>query len=273
MEVFNDEEWENMKNFQSTKIEQKDGFNLQLDMIRVNLNKMTDKNYVEIKNKIIEIIDNIVDEKIDDESIINVSKIIFDIASTNRFYSRMYAIFYADLINKYEFMKNICEINLNEYIQLFDNIEYIESSVDYDKFCKINQDNEKRKSLMSFFINLMINNIITEEKIIFILKNLLLKINEFILIENKKNEVDELTENIAIIFKNILSKSNEDTNKHYINKIESFRKKVYLCKNNITDDDNSSIIEIIKKLAHSKPKQFLSLTNKSIFKFMDMIEM
>ena len=34
-----------------------------------------------------------------------------------------------------------------------------------------------------------------------------------------------------------------------------------------------SISEIIEKIANSKPKDYLSLTNKTIFKFMDMIEM
>ena len=37
--------------------------------------------------------------------------------------------------------------------------------------------------------------------------------------------------------------------------------------------DNMTIIEIIEKLAHCKVKDYKSLTNKTIFKFMDMIDM
>ena len=33
----------------------------------------------------------------------------------------------------------IFEQNFNQFISLFNNIEYIDPSVDYDKFCKINQ--------------------------------------------------------------------------------------------------------------------------------------
>jgi len=149
-------------------------------------------------------------------------------------------------------MKGVFEENLNNYITLFDNIEYIEPNVDYNKFCKINKDNEKRKSLSAFFVNLMKNNIISKNKIIDILRNLLYQIYININKDNKKSEVDELTENIAILFKKDL-----------------------FTDNNITYEliDNMSIVELIEKLAHSKSKNYLSLTNKSIFKFMDLIDM
>jgi len=270
VEVFNDEEWETMKSFQATKIEKKAGLDLELDSIRTNLNKMSDKNYVDFKSKIIETIDKIVSENMDDENMMNVSKIIFDIASLNRFYSKMYANFYTELFGKYDFMRNIFEKNLNEYTQLFDIIEYVDPKIDYDKFCRINQDNEKRKSLMSFFINLMINGVINKDKIIFIIRNLLIKINEFISIEDKKNEVDELTENISILFKMISMKSVNEENSEII---KQFKNIIFTCEDESIVIDGQPIIEVIKKLAHSKTKQYLSLTNKSIFKFMDMIEM
>jgi hypothetical protein len=136
-------------------------------------------------------------------------------------------------------------------MNLFDTIEYVEPNVDYNKFCKINKDNEKRKALASFFINLMNNNIISKDKIINIIRNLMSKVYTYINQDNKKNEVDELTENIAILYKKELFNGSIDC--------ESI--------------DNMTISEIIEKLAHSKSKNYLSLSNKSIFKFMDLIEM
>jgi hypothetical protein len=83
---------------------------------------------------------------------------------------------------------------------------------------------------------------------------LLVQINSFISIENKKNEVDEITENIAILYKKELFEPNINVN------------------SDLTVD-GITITEFIVKIANSKPKDYQSLTNKTIFKFMDMIEM
>ena len=52
MEVVNDEDWNvirtSTQTFQPTKLEEKDGINVQIDIIRSYLNKLTDKNYIDI---------------------------------------------------------------------------------------------------------------------------------------------------------------------------------------------------------------------------------
>lgn len=251
MEILNDDDWETIRTFQTTKIEQKIGLDVQIDLLRSHLNKMTEKNYIDIKNKIIETIENMMKEIIDNDEMTKLGTIIFEIASTNRFYSKMYADLYSDLINNFQIMEEIFQENFNNFMNLFDTIEYVEPNVDYNKFCKINKDNEKRKALASFFVNLMNNNIISKNKIITIIRNLTNKIYTYINQDNMKNEVDELTENVAILYKKELF--NENTDYELI--------------------DNMTIPEIIEKLAHSKCKNYLSLSNKTIFKFMDLIDM
>ena len=251
MEILNDNDWETIRTFQTTKIEEKVGIDAEIDLLRSYLNKMTDKNYNDVKNKIIDVIENMMKEIIDHDEMTKLGTIIFEIASTNRFYSKMYADLYTDLINNFQIMEDIFQSNFNNFINLFDNIEYVEPNVDYTKFCKINKDNEKRRALASFFVNLMNNNIISKIKIINITRNLMDKINTYVNQDNKKNEVDELTENIAILYKRELF--NEEIEYELI--------------------DNMTIPSIIEKLAHSKSKNYLSLSNKSIFKFMDLIEM
>ena len=251
MEIVNDDDWETIRTFQTTKIEQKIGLDVQIDLLRSYLNKMTEKNYVDIKNKIIETIETMMKEIIDNDEMTKLGTIIFEIASTNRFYSKMYADLYSDLINNFQIMEEIFQENFNNFMNLFDTIEYVEPNVDYNKFCKINKDNEKRKALASFFVNLMNNNIISKNKIITIIRNLMNKIYTYINQDNMKNEVDELTENVAILYKKDLFNDNSD--------YELI--------------DNMTIPSIIEKLAHSKCKNFLSLSNKTIFKFMDLIYM
>ena len=251
MEIINDNDWETLRTFQTTKIEQKVGFESQIDVLRSHLNKLTDKNYIDIRNKIIDVIESMTKEGMANDEMLKLGTIIFEIASTNRFYSKIYADLYSDLINKYNMMKEIFEENFNNFMNLFEVIEYVEPSVDYNKFCKINKDNEKRKSLAAFFVNLMNNNIISKEKIVSIVRIMMSKIYNFINENDKKNEVDELTENIIILYKKELFDGS------------------------VAYDliDGMTINQLIEKFAHSKSKNYLSMTNKSIFKYMDLIDM
>ena len=62
------------------------------------------------------------------------------------------------------------EKSISEFLELFNNIQYVDPNVDYNLFCKINVDNEKRQSLSLFFVNLMINGVIKKERILSIIK-------------------------------------------------------------------------------------------------------
>ena len=251
MEVLNDDDWETLRTFQTTKIEQKVGLDAQIDLIRSHLNKMSDKSYIDMRNKIVDLLDQLISEGISREDMMRVSTTIFDIASTNRFFSKLYADLYSDLINKYDIMKEIFTNCFESFMELFNHIEYVDADKDYDKFCKINKDNERRKALSAFFVNLMKNEIITASDLKVLLCNLMRQLVEFIKEENKKNIVDELTENIALLYSKTLF--DEEDDKYLI--------------------DGSPMLDTITKLANSKVKMYPSLSNKSIFKFMDMIEM
>ena len=249
VEVLNDEDWETIRSFQATVIEQKSGLEGQIDLIRSALNKMSEKNYeVQTKN-ILEILDELIEKNATHEDMLKVGNSIFEIASNNRFYSKLYADLYSELIKKYEIMQTIFENNFNTFLEIFNNIEHVNSEEDYNLFCKINKENERRKSLSSFFVNLTLNGIIKKEKLVDLTSHLLRDVIEYINLENKKLEVDEMIENISILY-----------NKNWIE----------TCDNNINGEN---FMEIVKRLALSKSKKFPSLSNKSIFKFMDMIEM
>ena len=248
----NDNDWESIRTFHVTKIEQKAGVEGETNNIRSYLNKMSDKTYEETKIKIFEVIDNLIENGITDDEMKNVSTIIFDIASTNRFYSKLYADIYSELIEKYDSMKNVFENSFNSFLGLFKTIDYVDPGVNYDEFCKNNKTNEKRRALSAFFVNLMSNKIICFQQIVNIVIGLLDQVFELININDKKNEVDELIENIAIL---------------------CTKEIIELSKDGFKIKEGLTIQESIEKLAHSKAKSYLSLSSKSIFKFMDMIEM
>jgi hypothetical protein len=249
-----EDDWELLRTFQTTKIEQKVGINVEIDLIRSYLNKLSEKNFMEMKNKIIELLDKLIEGGIENQDMTKIGENIFEIASNNRFYSKLYADLYSELIIKYEIMNYLFKNSLNRYLELFENIEYVDANVDYDKFCNLNKINENRKSISMFFVNLMLNNIIDPLVVNNLIVSLLKQLYSFIFIDNKKNEVDELVENIAILYKK--------------NIVEPYNTVVV---------EGMNIIDIIDLLANCKSNKGLfaslkSLSNKSIFKFMDLIE-
>jgi len=256
MENINGEDWESIRStFHTTKMEQKTGIDAQFDVIRSHLNKLTDKNMEDMYSRIVAIIEelrnNETNNNDNDKNIIDVVyNQIFENAFLNRFYSKIYVLLYSKLLQKYDTpLLNHKEkkiVELLDKIQLsIQSIEYVDSTVDYDKFCKNNKENEKRKSMCEFLVNLIKQEVIDLEIGVQLLKQLFEFLFQWIKMENKKNEVDEIGELISILWKRDLYVSVE---KEY-----QFLKKIRL-------------------LASVKTKDYLSLTNKTIFKFMDLGE-
>uniref|UniRef100_A0A6C0F2Y1 MIF4G domain-containing protein n=1 Tax=viral metagenome TaxID=1070528 RepID=A0A6C0F2Y1_9ZZZZ len=248
MEV-SSEDWEAIRTFSATKIEKKVGVDGVIDKVRLHLNKLTDKTYEDMKNNIAEILKETTDEEIE-----KVGTAIFDIACNNRFYSKLYADLYADLIDRFTIMQEIFEKNFSEFLRLFDTIQYITPEENYTKFCDINKENEKRRSISLFFVNLCISGIVRKERIVSLSCNLLRQVVTMISQDDKKNEVDEITENVILLFNKTFIESIDQTLADYM-------------------IGELTIIDTIHMLAKSKVKSYPSLTNKTIFKYMDLIEM
>jgi hypothetical protein len=242
VETVNEEDWETIRTFHTTKMEEKTGSEAQFDVIRSYLNKLTDKNVDDMTTKIITIIETLKKGEEIHTLLSVLYKQIFENAFHNRFYSRIYTLLYSKLLEKYKSVtdKNSHIRGLIEKIQSsIDSIEFVDSSEDYDKFCKINKENEKRKAMCEFLMNFIREKIVDEEVGTQLLTQLFDSLLEWITLENKKNEVDEISELIAILWKKGF-----------------YSKDVFL--------------EKVQLIAHSKTKDYLSLTNKTIFKFMDM---
>ena len=205
----------------------------------------------EMSFKIIQIIEEVQNQNqnnLEMDSVLTVVfNQIFENAFNNRFYSHIYVLLYSKLLNKYDTSlihyqeKQTAEL-LNKIKLSIQSIEYVEPSVNYDKFCKINKENEKRKAMCEFLMNLMKQKMIKIEIGFQLVNELFGSLFELIKMENKKNEVDELSELIFILWK-----------KDFYHSLDLSKK--------------------IELIAHSKIKDYLSLTNKTIFKFMDMIDM
>ena len=244
-----DDDWETIRTFSTTKMEQHEGLDIFIDNIRSNLNKMSIKTYDEINTNVTFNIDELLRENITNEETHKISNIIFDIVSTNRFYSKLYAKLYSNLLTKYEFIKLVFKEKEASLCEILNNVHYVSPDENYDLFCEMNNTNEKRKALISFFINLVFYDVIEIRAIEDLLIHLLDTLNILIKEENKKHVVDEYIEIIFILY-----------NKELFNN------------SNIVTDNHTKIVETIKRLAGVKVKTYPSLSSKSIFKLMDIIE-
>ena len=258
MEVNNDD-WESLRTFQATKINEKSGIDLHIDALRSLLNKISDKTYLDIQEKIIVKMDEVLaDPEFDEEVVNKVSMAFYDIAANNKFFSKIYADLYAVIATKYSFMRAFFNSKYEKFIDEFNNMTFVDAKVNYDLFCEANKLNENRKANTQFFVNLASNGFLEKKLIVMNLKNLLELVMSMINQTDKKNEVDEITENVAILYKkDIVDSVLDDPD----------------CDEEDYEVSGDSIADTITILARSKAKDFKSLSNKSIFKYMDLVEM
>ena len=205
------ENWEAMRNFKATDIKKNtEGMEKLIDDIILLLNKITKNNYNEMYNSIVEIMSNVEKNEYKEGDLVKLGEYIFTIGSSNDFYSRLYSRLYKDLIKSFSFMKAICLKNFKKFLPLFDNIEWIDAEENYEKFCSINKDNEIRRAMSLFFINLMTYEIIDSVSMIDLILNLIKKQQMHMDNKNEKKIVDEISENLFLLIiqgKEILCKS------------------------------------------------------------------
>ena len=196
------QDWENIRNFKLTKLDKnEEGFECIIDDIRSNLNKLTKENFDEINDTIKKIIRKQINKEDNtDENLNEIAKCIFEIGSLNTFWSSLYAKLYKNLIDEYTSMKETCLVNFNKFMTVFESKEEEEEeeklniNMNYNLLCENNKKNEHRKGRSSFFVNLMLHDIINMDVMYNFLFNLFEKIKD---IDTQNKE--EFFENISII--------------------------------------------------------------------------
>ena len=268
-------EWDTILSFQKTEMKKKEGIELSIDNIRSALNKLTDKTYTPMLANILKEIAALFTASKEDTSeehntvavMDRVASSIFNTASSNAFYSEIYARLFNDLIEKekepdheqYAVFRGIFEKNLASFMSLFETIEYCDPKKNYDKFCDINKANEKRKAMSLFIVNLMKIGIVEKTQVLGLMRQIQELMYSNMRQEGKTNEVDELAENLFIMVKHchmVFSAASVAVVATSAETIEMFKLRV------------EQITEVSKMKIKSKP----SITNKTIFKHLDMLD-
>jgi len=238
--------WNNVKNFKPTTFVKKEGLDKNINIIRINLNKITNKNYDILSVRIFDEIDIIYENNVDHFN--TIKKLFIDTVCNVNIYSEIYVMLYRSIIEKYD--KSLFNIN-NDYTILKGellNIKLIDSKMNYDDFCKNNKNNERKRNLSLFYVNLMKQELFPKEDIInLILDNQTYNFNMINDINNS-DIVDEICENLFILIKNAFDY--------------------------IKDDDKYSLIyNNVVSITKLKKSENNSLTTKSKFKHMDLIDL
>ena len=238
--------WNNVKNFKPTTFVKKEGLEKNINIIRINLNKITNKNYDILSVRILDEIDIIHENNV--EHFKTIKKLFIDTVCNVNIYSEIYVMLYKSIIEKYD--NSLFNIN-DDYTILKDellNIKVIDSNMNYDDFCKNNKNNERKRNLSLFYINLMKQELFPKEDIInLILDNQTYNFNMINAINNS-DIVDEICENLFILINNAFDY--------------------------IRDDDKYSLIyNNIVSITKLKKSENNSLTTKSKFKHMDLIDL
>ena len=246
-ENISSDDWETIRNFKTTSLNKNmEGLEAQMDKIRSYLNKLTNDNYNDISNEIKLVIKDIVDQN-EENYLSKIGVSIFEIGSANRFLSKVYVKLYKELIDTYPIMKNVCTSNFNSFNTLFETFDYCDANENYDKFCDITKQNEKRKALSKFLMICVEYGIIEIDSMEKIILDFLNKINKYILEKDKENAVDEIVANLAIMI---------------LSSVSVFQKM----------KSRSKIFKDIEILSTLNVKQHPGLSNKTLFKFLDIID-
>jgi len=225
-----------------------EGVSADINQIRVCLNKVSESTYNDVLAQLKTILTTSIASATEPE-LNKISDTIFEIVSNNKFFSRLYANIYTELLRSFSALNDIFVASYDTHLSLFKNVEYVDPDTDYNKFCANNLINERRKAVSAFFVNLAINGTIPNENVENLLKGLVESVLTQMVQPNKSNEICELIENIAILFNK--SVPPQITVSH--------------------EGSDKTVAEIIGMLAKTKMKTYPSLSSKAIFKCMDLV--
>jgi hypothetical protein len=258
--------------------EKAEGIEKIIQEIRICLNKMTDKNYAkqrdEIKEKMksISVLEDADGGDADADGGLDaerekewrkVGKILFDIASTNKFFSKIYAQLYLELMEEFALFREIVDTFIEGFILKLQTIQYVDPDKDYDGYCKYTKQQDERKAMTGFLVHLAVGYLAVKvddkaaakaaemaAKLCQIVAELTEKVVGLIDKESSANEVEEITE-ILFLFFSVGGKT----------LMEEWKK---------GENWEEGVSDKFVFLSKQKVKEHPSLSSRALFKFSDI---
>lgn len=236
----------NIVQFKVTVVDVKEGIEKDINDIRKALNMISKKNFDTQKEIVLKFVRDFIN---DNDSLVKISTFIFDIASSNMFYGDIYADLYVHFIQESIIFEEILLHNLLSFKETIENIKHVDSNLDYDGYCNYVKENDKRKSMASFYMLLANKFVINVVDIINIIAYLQTKLLNFVNLNDKTVECEDITELLYILITNGKSNKQLTSNDVWLNII-----------------DDVSVVSKYKSASHT------SLSSRVIFKHLDIID-
>jgi hypothetical protein len=240
-------------NFKSTVLEVREkrktkGFESLMIEIRSDLNKLTKDTFSRLREVIFKNVEDVLNgEGITDEEKNKLIEDVIHLLSNNKFNSELNAALYSELIIKYRLFKDSIKLIKEKYDEDVTTIEAVLAHVDYEKFCKNNIKNDRRKAVGLFVVYLLKRRIIEKEYVFEKIRNFVELLEKSIGEEEKKGEVEEISENIYLLLFNL---------KEELQNVEGYE----------------MIIEKITTFSTLVVKEQKSFTSRAKFKLQDILK-
>ena len=240
--------WEAIRNFKATKMETKLGVDKIMSEVRILINKLSASNAAQQKGRIMDIVREYYSnsEMLSSENTNTFVCGIFDIVCGNKMLSDVYASMYADLIKEHADFN----VPIQSFADTFIHSEippYIDPEENYDGYCLYNKTMDKRKSSLCFAISCMKINLIYKADVSKMIMWLIEQAK--ILIDTPRNE--KVVEELADMTYIVLDKGYAELS---------------------VEDDWQAIVSEIEVLSCKKAKSAPSISNRSIFKYKDIMD-
>ena len=235
-----DNNWESMRNFKATEFGKTEIQDKPKNDLRNILNKISKTNLDDNIEKAKEIL-----KDQDDENIRKSIQLILKMSCANNFYSDLYAKIFKSTMYLSSIFKEELHYLIENYKSGLQSIQYVEPNENYDEYCNYNKNNDLQKSKLLFLINLLKEEILNNENIVELEKCIFDSIEKNTITENRKNEVEELIENLFVFYSNVT--------------------------NEFIKDKEDAMIKI--RNLYSNKEKSVSLSSRGKFRCMDIIDL
>jgi len=292
--------------FKATVIDTKQGIEKDMNDVRLLLNKLSNKKYDTQKAEILERIDTIfhtwnsktpsekegsdADSSVaveQGDAVKTIAQFIFDIASTNQFYSELYAGLYQDLVASHAVFGDVLDVFVANFRSTMDATPYCDPNTDYDGFCRHTKQNERRRATAAFFVMLVVRGVaplpsvggnccavLGVDRLVDIVTHLQDLMETAIREEGRANDVEEWSE-LLFLFVTIgadvlLLRSNRDraTIAQQLPPTEGRG----AIEAGYGGKEETDILGRIQTMSQRKAKDFVSLSSRAIFKHRDILD-
>ena len=224
----------------SKPVEVKDGPDKVIKDIRIALNKFTNKNaslQTELLTQLI--------RQVGEADISKMTDMVFDIVSSNGFYSEIYVGLYKHLISEFTFFADKLPDILGKYKDSFNNIVPVDPNTDYDAYCVYTKRNDLRKSMTTFIVNLAKQSVLKTSDIVDLISYLENLVLSLAIDVAHSNAIEEMIDNLYIIITG--SKS-------------------------VLRDWSAANVWKISQLRKQDAVKYIGMTTRSSFKAMDIMD-